>query len=116
MGILARAMRGDRVDRATRSSAGRTYADGDRGVEHWLNHGITGRSRWIELAWLSIAASLLAIVIRRFGCATERKSPRPLSAALCQDLGRRALNPSFAGKFVIPPRRARLALNQGDWF
>jgi len=26
MGILARAMRGDRVDRASRTSAGRTYA------------------------------------------------------------------------------------------
>ena len=65
-----------------------------------------GHSRWIELAWLSIAASLLAIVIRRFAAAPERKSPRPLSAALCQDLGRRALNPSFAGKFGIPCGRA----------
>src|SRR6476659_8417661 len=93
MGILARAMRGDRVDRATRSSAGRNLRprdyprpDGTAVVEHWLNQGITGHSRWIELAWLSIAASLLAILIRRFGRAPEKKSPTPLSAALCQDL------------------------------
>ena len=29
-------------------------------MEHWLNQGITGHSRWIELAWLSIAVSLAA--------------------------------------------------------
>ena len=80
MGILGRAMRGDRVDRATRSSAGRTYADGDRGVEHWLNHGITGRSRWIELAWLSIAASLLAIVISEVGPRDRKEEPQGASA------------------------------------
>ena len=83
MGILARAMRGDRVDRATRSSAGRTYAreitrdqTGTAVVEHWLNHGITGHSRWIELAWwLSIAASLLAIVISEVWPRDRKEEP-----------------------------------------
>ena len=82
MGILARAMRGDRVDRTTRSSAGRTHAreitrdqTGTGVVEHWLNHGITGHSRWIELAWLSIAASLLAIVISEVWPRARKEEP-----------------------------------------
>ena len=73
-------MRGDRVDRATRSSAGRTSRDyprpdGTAVVEHWLNQGITGRSRWIELAWLSIAASLLAIVISEVWLRARKEEP-----------------------------------------
>jgi len=82
MGILARAMRGDRVDRATRSSAGQTHAreiprdqTGTGVVEHWLNQGTTRHSRWIELAWLSIAASLLAILISEVWPRARKEEP-----------------------------------------
>jgi|SRR6478752_9208047 hypothetical protein len=109
MGILARAMRGDRVDRATRSSAGRNLRprdyprpDGTAVVEHWLNQGITGHSRWIELAWLSIAASLLAILISEVWPRARKEEPYAPQRGTLSGPRRRALNSTFAGRFGIP--------------
>jgi hypothetical protein len=73
MGILARAMRGDRAP-PDHPQAEPTQT-GTAVVEHWLNQGITGHSRWIELAWLSIAASLLAIVISEVWPRDRKEEP-----------------------------------------
>jgi len=75
-------------------------------VEHWLNQGITGHSRWIELAWLSIAASLLAILISEVWPRARKEEPYAPQRGTLSGPRRRALNPTFAGRFGIPCGRA----------
>jgi len=62
-------------------------------VEHWLNQGITGHSRWIELAWLSIAVSLLAILISEVWPRARKEEPYAPQRGTLSGPRRRALNP-----------------------